>query len=284
MVAAPVRCRSVAVTQAQRRECPALLPGGPRRPDRASLRHLHSPSHPVRPGSTMAVEDELAAIAKQMVEIEIRTRDDGVLGDYLHGDLGSNFVRLRLEAKTLMDDALGIANNFSLGLPTALTLSGVQGCREVILGAVNHLRRRPGMAAHRSPLPKSAFVDSSRLAALRASTSKQWDLTRLIGLCEELNAAHANDCFMSMAMLLRTILNHVPPLFGKQTFAEIANNYPGEKSFKKSMQNLEQSLRNIADLHLHSPIRDKEVLPTGKQVDFHADLDVLLGEIVRTLK
>ena len=89
---------------------------------------------------------------------------------------------------------------------------------------------------------------------------------------------------MSAAMLVRAILDHVPPLLGKQIFAEVANNYPGEQSFKKSMQNLERSLRNIADAHLHIPIRQQEVLPSGQQVDFHKDLDVLLGEILRTLK
>jgi hypothetical protein len=47
---------------------------------------------------------------------------------------------------------------------------------------------------------------------------------------------------------------------------------------------LDRSLRNIADAHLHVQIRTSEVLPTGPQVDFRADLDVLLSEVVRVLK
>ena len=154
----------------------------------------------------------------------------------------------------------------------------------MIQGAVNHLRRGAAITTQPPSLSKPAFVDLSRLAALRAAKSSQWDLTRLIRLCEELNIAYSSDCFMSVAMLVRAILDHIPPLLGKQNFADIANNYAGPSSFKKSMQNLQLSLRNIADAHLHVPIRQKEVLPTGQQIDFHKDLDVLLGEIVRTLK
>ena len=89
---------------------------------------------------------------------------------------------------------------------------------------------------------------------------------------------------MATAMLLRTILNHVPPVLGFGTFKEVANNYGGGKSFGASMQNLERSLRNIADMHLHSPIRPQEDVPSATQVDFSADLDVLLGEVIRVAR
>jgi hypothetical protein len=61
-------------------------------------------------------------------------------------------------------------------------------------------------------------------------------------------------------------------------------NYGGsksQKSFKASIQRLEGSLRNIADMHLHMPIRAREDVPTATQVDFAAELDVLLGEVIR---
>lgn len=116
----------------------------------------------------------------------------------------------------------------------------------------------------------------------RRRPSAAWPRWR--AFCREINVAAANRCHMSTAMLLRTILNHVPPVLGLKTFAEVANNYgepKSQKSFKASMQRLENSLRNIADMHLHSPIRSREDVPTAVQVDFAADLDVLLGEIIR---
>lgn len=128
------------------------------------------------------------------------------------------------------------------------------------------------------------FVDPSRLQELMSIKCDKFDLARLIQLCQEVNVAHKNNCFMSIAMILRTIINHVPPVFEVNAFAEIANNYGGTKSFKESMQHLNTSLRKIADSHLHVPIRKKEILPTFNQVNFSADLDVLLSEIVRLLK
>jgi len=82
-------------------------------------------------------------------------------------------------------------------------------------------------------------------------------------------------------MLVRAIADHVPPVFGCASFPEVANNYACAASFKKSMQNLNQSLRNIADAHLHVQIRKSESVPTAVQVNFSADLDVLLAEVLR---
>ena len=236
----------------------------------------------------MAVEDELVSIDAALAELEFRIVDDGVLGSFPNSQDEVTFKRLRIEAKMILDRALGFANSFSMNLHFSpiggSSLAAVQECRAVIQGAVNHLRRGLEAAPKSNLLPKTQFVDLSRLAALRAARSPKWDLTRLVRLCEELNIAYSADCFMSVAMLVRAILDHVPPLLGKQTFSDVANNYAGPSSFKKSMQNLQSSLRHIADAHLHIPVRQKEVLPTAQQVDFHKDLDVLLGEIVRTLK
>jgi hypothetical protein len=70
-------------------------------------------------------------------------------------------------------------------------------------------------------------------------------------------------------------------------FEQIVQNYGApkdNKSFKKNMENLQNSLKNISDRFLHQQIRDKETLPNETQIDFRQDLDVLLEEIVRLLK
>jgi hypothetical protein len=81
-------------------------------------------------------------------------------------------------------------------------------------------------------------------------------------------------------MLARALLDHVPPIFGMRSFTEVANNYGG-KSFKGTMEHLEEGLRNVADGHLHQQIRNSESLPTAQQVNFSAALDILLSEIER---
>jgi len=130
----------------------------------------------------------------------------------------------------------------------------------------------------------SSYVNSSRLTELKILKCKNFDLSRLVKLCEELNITFENNCYFSVAMVVRSILNHVPPIFGCNSFAEVSNNYKGTRSFKSQMQHLEVSSRKIADSYLHTQIRNKESLPNSTQVDFSNDLDVLLGEIYRLLK
>jgi hypothetical protein len=82
-------------------------------------------------------------------------------------------------------------------------------------------------------------------------------------------------------MITRAIIDHVPPLFGLETFAQVSNNYAGAKSFKEAMRHLDLLARNIADLYLHEHIRNREALPLPQQVNFGHALDLLLGEIIR---
>ncbi len=131
---------------------------------------------------------------------------------------------------------------------------------------------------------KRNYVDGLRIEELKGIDNQDFDLARLIQLCEEINVAYKNKCYISIAMVTRAIIDHVPPVFGVSNFSEVANNYAATKSFKDSMKLLEGSLRNVADSHLHVQIRRKETLPTFTQVDFRAVLDVLLSEITRSLK
>ena len=129
------------------------------------------------------------------------------------------------------------------------------------------------------------FVDASRLSMIEALPKAPHDTTRLIQILHELNHSYAAHLYISCTYLIRAVLDHVPPIFGQASFAEVANNYAGNgKSFRDSMQHLQNSSRKIADAYLHSQIRQKEAIPNRTQVEFRADLDVLLAEIHRVLR
>ena len=134
-------------------------------------------------------------------------------------------------------------------------------------------------------LTSSAYVNPSRIEDLNNINSTEFDLSKLIRLCEELNLAFATESYLSMPMLTRAIMDHIPPIFEFKTFKELSNNYGGGgKSFKDQMEHLDKSSRKIADGFLHTPIRKSETLPTITQVDFSNIIDTLLGEIIRVLK
>ena len=132
--------------------------------------------------------------------------------------------------------------------------------------------------------PKGLYVHPDRLKELQTIKHHDFDLRKLLQLLEELDLSFRTGCYLAAAMLVRAVLDHVPPIFGVSTFAAVANNYAGTRSFRESMLNLENSSRRIADQHLHGQIRSSETLPTARQVDFSPDMDVLLAEIVRVLK
>ncbi len=124
------------------------------------------------------------------------------------------------------------------------------------------------------------FVHPYRIAELGKIENDDFDFTRLMQLCQEINDNYTRENFLSVAMIGRSIINHVPPLFGFDTFNQVANNY-GTRSFKVVMNHLNNTMRSIADSYLHDTIRKKENVPNLNQVNFSQDLDVLLSEIIR---
>ena len=127
---------------------------------------------------------------------------------------------------------------------------------------------------------KKTFVNLSRIEEIKKVNSNDFDLKKLVRLLEEINDNYAAENFLSVAMLGRAVLDHVPPIFNFRNFNEVANNYGGA-SFKKNMSHLNNSMRSIADNFMHGPITRKEPLPNENQIDFSRELDFLLAEILR---
>ncbi len=98
-----------------------------------------------------------------------------------------------------------------------------------------------------------SYVDLSRIEELKKIQTEDFDLTKLIKQCEELNDASQKGNPYSVILLVRAIIDHIPPIFRKRNFQEVANNY-GSKSFKESMERLDKSSRKIADSGLHQQI------------------------------
>lgn len=124
------------------------------------------------------------------------------------------------------------------------------------------------------------YVEFERIDEINSLEDKDFDYTKLIAFLKELNVAYSHGLFLSIPPLVRSVIDHIPPVFGKANFADVCGSH-GTKSFKDSMKNLNNSSRKIADSYLHSQIRKNETLPNKTQINFKNDLDVLLQEIVR---
>jgi hypothetical protein len=158
-----------------------------------------------------------------------------------------------------------------------LQLSKQIRCLESIL---SRLPLFPSGAAPALPNAQDSYCAPDRIDQIRSLRSDAFDFAKLSRLCVELNVAWSSECYYAVAALTRAVLDHVPPVFGAESFEQVANNYNGSKSFKDSMKQLQQ-IKAIADGFLHGQIRKKEKLPARTQVDFRPSMDVLLAEIVR---
>jgi hypothetical protein len=238
-------------------------------------------------------EEELTNLAEQLEALLRQFVQSQSFGLFLETRYQATFQRLVLEAKTILDEEFQNFNTFSnalvktvnsssVGMVGGPSYAGVSESAQILRGAVNSLRRRltKQPAAELEMHPHRSYVDPRRMAALSEKRGSKFDFSRLIALCGELNIASQHDLHHAVAMLIRAILDHVPPIFEQSTFAGVVAHHGG-KSFKDQMKHLDGSLRHVADGHLHNQIRSRESLPNANQVDFRSPLDVLLAEIDR---
>jgi hypothetical protein len=131
------------------------------------------------------------------------------------------------------------------------------------------------------------YIFRDRMIELEATKNKDFDLTKLIQLCKELNIANEKGLLFAKAALVRAICDHIPPIFGFNSFEQVAANYNSDKnsrSFKGAVKGLYEFFKHVADGVMHSQARKKESLPTSEQLDVSKELDFLLQEVCRLLK
>jgi len=185
-------------------------------------------------------------------------------------------------AKELDDDRLQTAAPYSKQAKEELERRRHESLLEATRRSMPEVRAPESRLAE-GPNAEVSYVNTNRIDELRRIVASKFDLGKVVRLCEELNSCYTHECYFAVAMLTRAIVDHIPPIFALSTFLELANNYGG-RSCKKSMQHLDNSLRAIADTHLHTQVRARETLPNRTQVNFANDLDMLLSEVVRRLK
>jgi hypothetical protein len=226
---------------------------------------------------------------------------DAILGRFSHGRDGihistgdqAKFRGLVLEARDLLSlSVLGPLNNFGLQLEAARqegtqnfmvsqSYHSVEQAIGIVRSAANALRRRTSRPPNLAVVAAGhrPYVDLKRIEQLRGAGQTSHDLARLVRMCEELNSVFAGGNLLATTMLLRAIVDHVPPIFGTPNFGQYTSSIAG-RSIKASMIRLDKASRDIADTWLHQQIRRTETLPTATQVDFRQELDLLLGEVL----
>lgn len=255
--------------------------------------------------SSSFYRDVAAMVAEAIESLRTYEQSDGESGSGEVFDTIRNAGCAFLEGdklKPLIRDAVGIRHereltNAAMTAASFYMLTKVPNSRNApIRNALENLRAHAARLLENAetseaamPQPTDAasgyevaFVSENRITALRQLENTRLDPKKLIRLLEEINVAFDNSCYMATAALTRAVMDHVPPVFGSASFAQFAASSP--KSIKQAMENLQESLRKIADAHLHSPMQAREVIPERQQVvGFQGAVDVLVGEVIRKL-
>ncbi|RWO40429.1 MAG: hypothetical protein EOS11_19705 [Mesorhizobium sp.] len=237
----------------------------------------------------MSAQKELSKISDQITKIFAKSVTDPLPYEVY----ASTLKRLVMEAEAVISLHFGPGNSFSLNLIPAMqanekgflgrSLMTVMGeANQIIFGAINHMIREPLLGVQFKAISKPVYVDASTISAMGELSHPEFDFSRLIQMCRELNTAHQSECHISVIFLVRAIIDHIPPIFGENSFAVAANKLPHSK--KKTFLNLQNSSRNIADSYLHQHIRRRENQPTATEVNFSQDLSVVLGEVINAVR
>jgi hypothetical protein len=127
------------------------------------------------------------------------------------------------------------------------------------------------------------LISPDLIEALRATTPDGLDASRLAEYCREINSGFAQANLISCLLLMRAVLNHVPPVFGHTDFSQVVAN--AGRSLKDNFEYLDEGLRKIGDLYTHQHIRKKDHLPTSGQVEkFGPQFELLLQEVLTRIQ
>ncbi|MFD3908839.1 hypothetical protein ACFXOL_20995 [Streptomyces californicus] len=102
-------------------------------------------------------------------------------------------------------------------------------------------------------MQRSPYISDENISALENVTTK-YKLDKLSSLARELNENYNSGHPYASQMLLRAILDHVPPAFGQKTFDSVVANVSWSRTDKAHMKKLRDT-RASADDVLHRQIR-----------------------------
>ncbi len=126
--------------------------------------------------------------------------------------------------------------------------------------------------------PTSLYVREEIIEAIK-SKKDGFNYKKLLKLMTELNKNYLDSNAYSCLALIRAITDHIPPLLGYISFAEVVNNYKGAKTTKNYISNLHND-RDVSDDSLHTRISKSEDLIDMDNVPNKQFLNKLLQECI----
>jgi hypothetical protein len=127
------------------------------------------------------------------------------------------------------------------------------------------------------------IIESGLIERLARLRSPEFSPSLLVTMCNEINSSFRNGNLVATILLMRAVLNYVPPVFGRDTFSQVVAN--SGRSLRDSFDHLENGLRKIADFHTHRLLDSADLSPTRAQVEpFKPQFELLLQQAVAAVE
>jgi len=78
------------------------------------------------------------------------------------------------------------------------------------------------------------YIDPARIKEIEKLVSNEFDFTRLIAVLNEINKAYESNLRFAIPPLVRSVIDQVPPIFGKANFADVCGSQ-GTKLFRDNL-------------------------------------------------
>jgi hypothetical protein len=133
-----------------------------------------------------------------------------------------------------------------------------------------------------SSLSEESLIDPDLIAKLDRAPAKNDHVEFLSRMCQEINSCYSQGHTLATLLLMRALMNYVPPLFCHRTFADVAAQSP--LSVKKQFGNLQEGLRSIANYQTHRVMKPGDCYPSRGQVEpFRAAFELLIEQVIQKL-
>lgn len=103
------------------------------------------------------------------------------------------------------------------------------------------------------PEGSDSYIDERVFDLIKQAHGGRWDCTKLLALLGELDDNYRAGNTYAAHALLRAVLDHVPPLFGQSSFAQLVNNHSWGRTDGRYVKRL-ANFRDQADDVMHRQI------------------------------
>jgi DNA segregation ATPase FtsK/SpoIIIE-like protein len=133
-----------------------------------------------------------------------------------------------------------------------------------------------------------SYIDKSQIESIKESKSI-FNTDHLVNILEEINRCYGNECYIACGILIRALLDHIPPLFEKKNIEEVVNNYSWDRSSERSSRKIVKTLYekiSFFELNIHKQISKKVLNINQDEYDLPdtTSLKLLLNEVIFLLR